>query len=255
MKPLKDSNQCIDKVSHWKEQNICRQKQVPCEIFEKYHVFLFPLFFAVSFIASEGISWSIICPTFLSNCILHWKWWDGVLASFTPHPHLFALIYIAPHTSYICLTLSSLYTIPHTFSIFFLLSHLNSSRLSIYLYLHTSTFNSHFCIATGKLYTEKCDVYSWGIILWEVVTRRIPFEDLGLAVRIMWAVHQRQRPPLITGCPKLLENLMKRWAGGILWGKEGGRVGGLYGLNGGAVFCICSIWVDNEWVSAKSWQR
>ncbi|KAK3873338.1 hypothetical protein Pcinc_021626, partial [Petrolisthes cinctipes] len=62
----------------------------------------------------------------------------------------------------------------------------------------------------GKVYTEKCDVYSWGIIMWEVLTRRVPFQDLGLAVRIMWAVHQRQRPPLIVGCPKLLENLMKR---------------------------------------------
>lgn len=68
----------------------------------------------------------------------------------------------------------------------------------------------NYVFVAGKLYTEKCDVYSWGIILWEVMTRRVPFEDLGLAVRIMWAVHQKQRPPLISGCPKLIENLMKR---------------------------------------------
>ncbi|CAL4127209.1 unnamed protein product, partial [Meganyctiphanes norvegica] len=62
----------------------------------------------------------------------------------------------------------------------------------------------------GTMYSEKCDVYSWGILLWEVLTRRVPFQDLGLAVRIMWAVHQRQRPPLIRGCPKPIENIMKR---------------------------------------------
>ncbi|CAL4103423.1 unnamed protein product, partial [Meganyctiphanes norvegica] len=62
----------------------------------------------------------------------------------------------------------------------------------------------------GQLYTEKCDVYSWGIILWEVLTRRVPFHDLGLAVRIMWAVHQKQRPPLVHGSPKIIENLMTR---------------------------------------------
>ncbi|KAF2349649.1 Serine-threonine/tyrosine-protein kinase catalytic domain [Trinorchestia longiramus] len=61
-----------------------------------------------------------------------------------------------------------------------------------------------------KRYSEKCDVYSWGIILWEVLTRRVPFLELGQAYRIMWAVHTKRRPPLIVGCPKLLENLMKR---------------------------------------------
>uniref|UniRef100_A0A1S4M3R0 Tak1, putative n=1 Tax=Ixodes scapularis TaxID=6945 RepID=A0A1S4M3R0_IXOSC len=42
-------------------------------------------------------------------------------------------------------------------------------------------------------YTEKCDVFSWGIILWEVLTRRKPFEDCGPpAFCIMWAVHQAE---------------------------------------------------------------
>lgn len=41
----------------------------------------------------------------------------------------------------------------------------------------------------GSTYTEKCDVFSWGIILWEVLSRRKPFEEGGTAYRIMWAVH------------------------------------------------------------------
>jgi len=46
-------------------------------------------------------------------------------------------------------------------------------------------------VFTGQSYTEKCDVFSWGIILWEVLTRRKPFEEIGgPAFRIMWAVHK-----------------------------------------------------------------
>lgn len=64
----------------------------------------------------------------------------------------------------------------------------------------------------GSRYTEKCDVFSWGIILWEVLARQKPFDDMGgvSAFRIMWAVHVGQRPPLIEGCPKPIENLMTR---------------------------------------------
>ncbi|XP_054267418.1 mitogen-activated protein kinase kinase kinase 7-like [Macrosteles quadrilineatus] len=60
-------------------------------------------------------------------------------------------------------------------------------------------------------YTEKCDVFSWGVILWEVLSRQRPFSDIGgTAYRIMWAVHKGDRPPLIDGCPKPLENLYTR---------------------------------------------
>lgn len=45
-------------------------------------------------------------------------------------------------------------------------------------------------IFAGSNYSEKCDVFSWGIILWEVITRRKPFDEIGgPAFRIMWAVH------------------------------------------------------------------
>ncbi|KAM3965805.1 TGF-beta activated kinase 1 [Aphomia sociella] len=62
----------------------------------------------------------------------------------------------------------------------------------------------------GSSYTEKCDVFSWGIILWEVLSRRKPFEDGGSAYRILWAVHTGQRPNLIEGCPEPIEQLMTK---------------------------------------------
>ena len=45
-------------------------------------------------------------------------------------------------------------------------------------------------VILGSNYSEKCDVFSWGIILWEVITRRKPFDEIGgSAFRVMWAVH------------------------------------------------------------------
>uniref|UniRef100_A0A8C7KWN7 Mitogen-activated protein kinase kinase kinase 7 n=1 Tax=Oncorhynchus kisutch TaxID=8019 RepID=A0A8C7KWN7_ONCKI len=61
----------------------------------------------------------------------------------------------------------------------------------------------------GSNYSEKCDVFSWGIILWEVITRRKPFDEIGgSAFCIMWAVHRGTRPPLIKDLPEPIEGLM-----------------------------------------------
>ncbi|XP_053671359.1 mitogen-activated protein kinase kinase kinase 7 [Anopheles nili] len=65
----------------------------------------------------------------------------------------------------------------------------------------------------GSTYTEKCDVFSWGIILWEVMAREQPFKHIDSSYAIMWRVHQGSRPPLIEHCPKPIEQLMIRcWA-------------------------------------------
>ncbi|CAG0881444.1 unnamed protein product [Cyprideis torosa] len=64
-------------------------------------------------------------------------------------------------------------------------------------------------VIVSTIYSEKCDVYSWGIILWQVLTRRKPFHEVGgAAYQIMWKVANGLRPPPISNCPKPLEWLM-----------------------------------------------
>lgn len=64
----------------------------------------------------------------------------------------------------------------------------------------------------GSSYTEKCDVFSWGIIFWEVLSRKKPFaEEKGVkrsAFQILWAVHIGERPKLLENCPPPIETLM-----------------------------------------------
>uniref|UniRef100_A0A3B4Y752 Mitogen-activated protein kinase kinase kinase 7 n=1 Tax=Seriola lalandi dorsalis TaxID=1841481 RepID=A0A3B4Y752_SERLL len=82
--------------------------------------------------------------------------------------------------------------------------------------IQTHMTNNKGEVFEGSNYSEKCDVFSWGIILWEVITRRKPFDEIGgPAFRIMWAVHNGTRPPLIKNLPKPIESLMTR-----CWSKD-----------------------------------
>lgn len=60
----------------------------------------------------------------------------------------------------------------------------------------------------GTSYTEKCDIYSWGIILWECLSRELPFKSFESLYSIMWSVYYGHRPPLLEGCPPVIEKLM-----------------------------------------------
>ncbi|AJF96760.1 ser/thr kinase [Pandoravirus inopinatum] len=62
-------------------------------------------------------------------------------------------------------------------------------------------------VIRGARYSEKVDVYSFGIVMWEVVTRRRPFADRGFA-DVALAVLDGMRPTIPTACPPDLADLM-----------------------------------------------
>ena len=68
--------------------------------------------------------------------------------------------------------------------------------------------------STTARYSVKVDVYSFGIVLWELWERKRPYEDLASRFDIMDAIRSGKRPPIGDACPPALRSLIQRcWQG------------------------------------------
>lgn len=65
-------------------------------------------------------------------------------------------------------------------------------------------------VLDGKPYDHKCDVYSFGICLWEIYCCDMPYADLSFAEFSSAVVQQNLRPHIPRCCPHSLGNIMKR---------------------------------------------
>ncbi|XP_031398699.1 serine/threonine/tyrosine-protein kinase HT1 isoform X1 [Punica granatum] len=64
-----------------------------------------------------------------------------------------------------------------------------------------------------KPYTRKVDVYSFGIVLWELTTALLPFQGMTPVQAAFAVAEKNERPPLPASCQPALAHLIKRcWA-------------------------------------------
>ncbi|OQS05068.1 kinase [Thraustotheca clavata] len=61
----------------------------------------------------------------------------------------------------------------------------------------------------GEVYSEKIDVYSYGIVLWELFCFKKPYLDQDPINLPYMVVHKNLRPPLCVHIPEVLHTLMK----------------------------------------------
>lgn len=65
-------------------------------------------------------------------------------------------------------------------------------------------------VLEGKPYNRTCDVYSFGICLWEIYCCDMPYPDLSFADVSSAVVRQNLRPDIPRCCPNSLANIMKK---------------------------------------------
>lgn len=61
---------------------------------------------------------------------------------------------------------------------------------------------------SSKHFSRKADVYSFGIVLWELLTGHVPFEDLSPVQAAFAVVHKHARPSIPVNCPSAVAHLM-----------------------------------------------
>lgn len=65
-------------------------------------------------------------------------------------------------------------------------------------------------VLNGNPYNRKCDVYSFGICLWEIYCCDMPYPDLTFSEMTSAVVRQNLRPEIPRCCPSSMANVMKR---------------------------------------------
>ncbi|KAL6008063.1 hypothetical protein ACLOJK_033569 [Asimina triloba] len=65
-------------------------------------------------------------------------------------------------------------------------------------------------VLDGKPYNRSCDVYSFGICLWEIYCCDMPYPDLSFAEVSSAVVRQNLRPEVPRCCPSSLANIMRK---------------------------------------------
>ncbi|KAL8481721.1 hypothetical protein ACS0TY_028025 [Phlomoides rotata] len=65
-------------------------------------------------------------------------------------------------------------------------------------------------VLDGKPYNRKCDVYSFGVCLWETYCCDLPYPDLSFAEVSSAVVRQNLRPDIPRCCPSSLAGIMKK---------------------------------------------
>ncbi|GMH02400.1 hypothetical protein Nepgr_004239 [Nepenthes gracilis] len=65
-------------------------------------------------------------------------------------------------------------------------------------------------VLDGKPYNRKCDVYSFGICLWEIYCCDMPYPDLSFADISSAVVQQNLRPEIPRCCPSSLASIMRK---------------------------------------------
>ena len=66
--------------------------------------------------------------------------------------------------------------------------------------------------AQSSQYTTKADVFSYGLVCWELVAYRVPFEEMKPAAAAAAMAFHHQRPAVPGNCPQPLQKLMaKAW--------------------------------------------
>jgi len=68
-------------------------------------------------------------------------------------------------------------------------------------------------IIRGEVCSEKVDIWSFGIVFWEILTRQSPFQGLDPMALIFQIGSQHLHPPIPSGCPKVFSSIMAQcWA-------------------------------------------